>query len=107
MSPDFGDGTRVVHAVSGEPGDPFGAQPVFASAYHLGGEDYYGRAGNPTWRALESALGTLDGGECVVFPSGMAAISTLLRTVLSHGGHSGRPVRRLLPDPEVRRPKWT
>ena len=82
---ELGDGTRVVHAVSGAPGEPFGAQPVFASAYHLGGEDYYGRAGNPTWRALENALGSLEGGECVVFPSGMAAISTLLRCVLSTG----------------------
>jgi cystathionine gamma-lyase len=81
----MGDGTRVVHAISGAPGEPFGAQPVFASAYHLGGEDYYGRAGNPTWRSLEAALGSLEGGECVVFPSGMAAISTLLRTVLSTG----------------------
>jgi cystathionine gamma-lyase len=82
---ELGDGTRVVHAVSGAPGEPFGAQPVFASAYHLGGPDYYGRAGNPTWRSLEAALGSLEGGECVVFPSGMAAISTLLRTVLSTG----------------------
>ncbi|HEX8869351.1 MAG TPA: PLP-dependent transferase, partial [Lentzea sp.] len=85
MTEELGDGTRVVHAVSGEPGDPFGAQPVFASAFHLGGTDYYGRAGNPTWRSLESALGSLEGGDCVVFPSGMAAISTLLRVVLSTG----------------------
>ena len=85
MNPELGDGTRVVHAVSGEPGEPFGAQPVFASAFHLGGPDYYGRAGNPTWRSLENALGSLEGGECVVFPSGMAAISTLLRVVLSTG----------------------
>ncbi|MGW6931832.1 cystathionine gamma-lyase [Lentzea sp. NPDC054927] len=82
---ELGDGTRVVHAVSGAPGEPFGAQPVFASAFHLGGSDYYGRAGNPTWRSLEAALGSLEGGECVVFPSGMAAISTLLRVVLSTG----------------------
>ncbi|WP_394616127.1 cystathionine gamma-lyase [Lentzea sp. JNUCC 0626] len=85
MTPELGDGTRVVHSVSGGPGDPFGAQPVFASAFHLGGQDYYGRGGNPTWRALETALGSLEGGETVVFPSGMAAISTLLRTVLSTG----------------------
>ncbi|SES35548.1 cystathionine gamma-lyase [Lentzea albida] len=86
MSPDeLGDGTRVVHAVQGGPGDPFGAQPVFASAFHLGGQDTYARSGNPTWRSLETALGSLEGGECVVFPSGMAAISTLLRTVLSTG----------------------
>jgi cystathionine gamma-lyase len=85
VTPELGDGTRVVHVTQGAPGEPFGAQPVFASAYHLGGQDYYGRASNPTWRALESALGSLEGGECVVFPSGMAAISTLLRTVLSTG----------------------
>lgn len=85
MTPDFGDGTRVVHSVSGGPGEPFGAQPVFASAFHLGGDDFYGRVGNPTWRALEQALGSLEGGECVVFPSGMAAIMTLLRSVLSTG----------------------
>lgn len=85
MNPELGDGTRVVHAVQGAPGEPFGAQPVFASAYHLGGDDFYGRVGNPTWRALEQALGSLEGGECVVFPSGMAAIMTLLRSVLSTG----------------------
>jgi cystathionine gamma-lyase len=86
VTPDLGDGTRVVHAVaSGAPGEPLGAQPVLASTFHLGGADYYGRASNPTWRSLESALGSLDGGECVAFPSGMAAISTLLRALLSTG----------------------
>lgn len=82
---EFGDGTRILHAVQGGPGEPFGAQPVFASAYHLGGPDFYGRVGNPTWRALEAALGSLEGGEAVVFPSGMSALTTLLRTVLSKG----------------------
>ena len=81
----YGDGTRVVHAVDAAPGEPFGAQPVFASVYHLGGQNTYGRTSNPTWSALETALGALDGGECVVFPSGMAAISTMLRTLLSTG----------------------
>jgi cystathionine gamma-lyase len=50
-----------------------------------GDTDFYGRNGNPTWRALEAAIGDLDGGPCVVFPSGMAAVSTLLRTVLRPG----------------------
>ncbi|WP_086660729.1 cystathionine gamma-lyase [Lentzea kentuckyensis] len=85
MNNSYGDGTRVVHAVDTAPGEPFGAQPVFASVYHLGGQDTYGRTSNPTWRDLEAALGSLDGGECVVFPSGMAAISTMLRTLLSTG----------------------
>ena len=87
MNSEYGDGTRVVHAGAPErlPGGAFMGSPVFASAFHLMGEDTYGRAGNPTWRALESALGELDGGECVLFPSGMAAISTLLRLVLRTG----------------------
>ena len=36
-------------------------------------DHFYGRAGNPTWTALEAAIGALDGGECVTFASGMAA----------------------------------
>ncbi|MFC5052743.1 cystathionine gamma-lyase [Saccharothrix xinjiangensis] len=81
----WGDGTRVVHSSPTAPGQPFLAGPVFASAYHLGGEDTYGRVHNPTWRALEAVLGELDGGTAVLFPSGMAAISTLLRVVLRPG----------------------
>ncbi|WP_440899085.1 cystathionine gamma-lyase [Actinosynnema sp.] len=81
----WGDGTRVVHSAAVAPGEPFLAGPVLAAPYRLGGDDTYGRAHNPTWRALETALGGLDGGECVLFPSGMAAISALLRTVLAPG----------------------
>jgi cystathionine gamma-lyase len=63
------------------PGTPLSPSPVFGTGYHLGHPMYgYGRADNPTWRALESAIGDLDGGECVVFASGMAAISAVLRT---------------------------
>jgi len=40
--------------------------------------DTYGRTSNPTWRALEAAIGELEGGECVVFSSGLAAISAVL-----------------------------
>ncbi|MEV4730764.1 cystathionine gamma-lyase [Saccharopolyspora sp. NPDC049426] len=88
---DFGDGTRVVHGGHPEPeaGAPLLPGPVFAAPYHLGesgpGGDFYGRAGNPTWRGLESAIGELDGGHCVLLPSGMAAISTVLRSVLRAG----------------------
>jgi len=82
-----GDGTRCVHAGSAVAGPdvPLAPQPVLAAPFHLGGEDFYGRASNPTWRALESAIGWLDGGECVVYSSGMAAVSALLRTVLGAG----------------------
>ncbi|WP_086825472.1 cystathionine gamma-lyase [Allokutzneria sp. NRRL B-24872] len=93
MTQGWGDGTRCVHSGQSEPvvGEPFLAGPVFATAYHLDGApgraqpDYYARSGNPTWRALEAAIGELDGGECVLFPSGMAAISTLLRAFVSSG----------------------
>lgn len=85
----LGDGTRCVQGGHPEPqeGTPLLPGPVFAAPYHLGspGTDFYGRAGNPTWRALESAIGDLDGGHCVLLPSGMAAISTVLRTVLRPG----------------------
>lgn len=81
-----GDGTRVVHAGRDlAPGDPIAPQPVVASAFHLGGTDYYGRAGNPAWRALEAGIGELDGGECVLFASGMAAIATALRVLTAPG----------------------
>ena len=84
----FGDGTRCVHGGHPDPvgGTPLLPGPVFAAPYHLGADgDFYGRAGNPTWRALESAIGDLDGGHCVLLPSGMAATSTLLRAVLRVG----------------------
>jgi cystathionine gamma-lyase len=94
-TPEFnpGDGTRCVRAGTGEPvaGQPFLAGPVFAAPFHLGDRDpgeveySYGRGDNPTWRALESALGELDGGECVLFPSGMGALATVLRTLLRAG----------------------
>lgn len=89
MSKEWGDGTRCVTGGHPEPrgGQPLLPGPVFAAPYHLGGpdDDFYGRAGNPTWRALESAIGDLDGGDCVVLPSGMSAISTVLRALLNPG----------------------
>ncbi|AHI00751.1 cystathionine gamma-lyase [Kutzneria albida] len=83
----WGDGTACVHAGSARPvaGQPFLAGPVFAAPYHLGAEDFYGRQGNPTWRALEQAIGALDRGHCTVFPSGMAAIGALCRVLLGAG----------------------
>ena len=90
----LGDGTRVVRAglPPAVPGQPFLPGPVFAAPYHLDpatgpvpGRDGYGRTDNPTWRALESAIRDLEGGECVVFSSGMAAITAVLLTVLRPG----------------------
>jgi cystathionine gamma-lyase len=87
-----GDSTRAVHAglPSPVPGEPFLPGPVFAAPYHLDpfagpGENGYGRPDNPTRRALESAIGELEGGAVRAFASGMAAITGLLLTVLRTG----------------------
>lgn len=89
---DLGDGTRVVHAGLPEPvpGQPFLPGPVFAAPYHLDpatgpGENGYGRPDNPTRRALEAAIGELEGGSVRAFASGQAAISALLLSVLKAG----------------------
>jgi cystathionine gamma-lyase len=64
---------------------------VLASAYHLSaeghgtGQDGYGRPDSPTRRILEAAIGDLEGGECLVYASGQAAISALLLTTLHPG----------------------
>ena len=48
----------------------------------------YGRYGNPTQRIAEQKLAALEGaGECLLFASGMAAITTTLFAMLSHGSH--------------------
>lgn len=83
------DATRVVRA--GLPGEePYAPPlpgPVFAAHYHLPGDPAgapyaYGRDANPTWTALEEAVGELESpGEpahTVTFASGMGAISAVL-----------------------------
>ncbi|MGE3285954.1 MAG: cystathionine gamma-lyase [Pseudonocardia sp.] len=88
-----GDGTRCVRAghTPAVPGSPVHAGPVLSTGFHLGvppeplPTDFYGRADNPTWRALEAAIGDLDGGECVVFASGMAALGAVLRLGAADG----------------------
>jgi cystathionine gamma-lyase len=87
-----GDGTRVVRAglPAAEQGKPFLPGPVFAAPYHLSGDpvdaDYvYGRYGNPTWSAYEAAVGELEGGEAVLFASGMAAAAAVLLPELRPG----------------------
>jgi cystathionine gamma-synthase len=48
----------------------------------------YGRYGNPTQRIAEKKLAALEGAEdCLLFASGMAAITTTLFAMLSHGAH--------------------
>ena len=60
------------------PGAPLNAPLVPASTYHHGGDNEYGRDGNPGWEALEAALGELEHGTCVTFGSGLAAASAIV-----------------------------
>lgn len=48
----------------------------------------YGRYGNPTQRIAEQKLAVLEGAEdCLLFSSGMAAVTTAVYAVLSHNSH--------------------
>ncbi|WP_040338240.1 cystathionine gamma-lyase [Candidatus Blastococcus massiliensis] len=94
----WGDGTRSVRA--GEhpavPGAPLRPSPVFAAPFHLGdlppragGRDAYARTEHPTLRDFEAAVGELDGGRCLSFATGMAALTA---TVLACVGSGDRVV---------------
>jgi cystathionine gamma-lyase len=81
----WGPSTRAIHAGLPEPaqGEPILPGPVLAAPYHLRGPADsarygYGRDENPTWTHLERAIGELDGGETVVFSSGMAALTAVI-----------------------------
>jgi cystathionine gamma-lyase len=89
-----GDGTRLVHAGDEPvvPGTPLRPSPVFAAPYHLGdqapgwqGADGYARPDNPTLRVFERAVGELDGGDCLSFATGMAAISSAVLALVRPG----------------------
>jgi cystathionine beta-lyase/cystathionine gamma-synthase len=73
---------RLVHAGRRRsPGEPVVQPPVLttilASVGEPGAADY-GRAGNPTWAALEDALGAVEDATAVVFSSGQAASMALM-----------------------------
>jgi cystathionine gamma-synthase len=98
-----GISTLAVHA--GEPHPKFGnalATPILQTATYTFADtrelhdhfqrrierEEYGRYGNPTQRIAEQKLAALEGaGDCLLFASGMAAITTTLYAVLSHGSH--------------------
>src|SRR5829696_6055296 len=90
----LGDGTRLVHGGDepAVPGTPLRPSPVFAAPYHLGdqapgfgGADGYARPDNPTLRVFERAVGELDGGDCLSFATGMAAISSAVLALVRPG----------------------
>jgi cystathionine gamma-synthase len=61
-----------------EPDQPLNVPLTLASTYIAGGELEYGRYANPTWTAFEDVLGDLEGGHCISFASGMAAVAAVL-----------------------------
>ena len=75
--------TRAVHVgrPPHEPDQPLNVPITMASTYVAGGELEYGRYANPTWTAFEDALGALEGGRCLAFASGLAAVATILDLV--------------------------
>lgn len=86
-----------------EPGGPINPPVVMSSTFHQGGSPAYGRDGNPTWSALEEVIGALEGGSCLVFSSGLAAIAAVLETLPVPGrvvvpGDAYNGTRRFLGD---------
>ncbi|MBA2465941.1 MAG: PLP-dependent transferase [Nocardioidaceae bacterium] len=64
-----------------DPDNPLNVPLTMASTYVAGGDVEYGRYGNPTWTAFEDALGALEGGRCLAFSTGLAAVATVLDLV--------------------------
>jgi len=64
-----------------EPDQPMSVPVHLTSTYVAGGHVEYGRYGNPSWTAFEETLGALEGGHCVSFASGMAAIAAVFDLV--------------------------
>ncbi len=73
------------------PGEGVNVPLTLSSTYHAApgadapGGRVYGRWDNATWEALESVLGTLEGGRALTFASGMAAIAAALGEVPQGG----------------------
>jgi len=60
------------------PDAPLNPSIDLTSTFHSGGPIGYGRYGNEAWSALEEAISILEGGQTLIFSSGMAAISAAL-----------------------------
>ncbi len=92
MSSKLSLGSQVVHAGLPRPeqGQPFLPGPAFTSTFHHSGEvdpnfHQYARFHNPSWDTLEAALGELEGGRAIVFPSGMGAAAALMTALVAAG----------------------
>lgn len=63
------------------PGAGVNAPLELTSTYVADGAVNYARAGNPTWSAFEEVLGALEGGQALLFASGLAACDAALSLV--------------------------
>jgi cystathionine gamma-lyase len=101
------DSTKIIRSTLTRPvmGEPLHPSPVFAAPYHTPGDPAeapysYARSHNPTWTALEKALGQMESGQfaphhadagksyraaSLVFASGMAACSAVFGAMLRPG----------------------
>jgi cystathionine gamma-synthase len=78
--------TKVVAAgrPAKKPDGPLNPPIALNSTFHEGGPIGYGRYGNESWSALEGAISVLEGGQTLIYGSGMAAISCVF-SLLPHG----------------------
>ncbi len=78
--------TKVVAAgrPAKKPDGPLNPPISLNSTFHEGGPIGYGRYGNESWSALEEAISSLEGGQTLIYGSGMAAISCVF-SLLPHG----------------------
>ena len=96
------DATKIIRSTltPNIPGEALHPGPVFAAPYHTPGDPAvspysYARSHNPTWTALEKALGDMESGylssgesyqaNALVFASGMAACAAVFGAVLRPG----------------------
>ncbi len=96
------DATKIIRSTLTKtvPGEPLHAGPVFAAPFHTPGDPSdtpytYARSHNPTWTALETAIGQMESGHlpsgksyrasALVFGSGMAACAAVFGAVLRPG----------------------
>ena len=89
--------TRIVRSTltKAVAGQPLHAGPVFTAPFHTPGDPTavaytYARSHNPTWTALERAIGEMESGDgyeakALVFASGMAAVAAVFGAVLRPG----------------------
>ncbi|GAB3600415.1 aminotransferase class I/II-fold pyridoxal phosphate-dependent enzyme [Angustibacter peucedani] len=78
------------------PGAPLNEPVWLTSTYGADGPYDYGRSGNPTWDAFETALGALEGGRALVHSAGLAAVAAAVSlaadgatVVAPRGAYSG------------------